>query len=166
MSQSFANKNENGEHRDSSEELSSGVTLENILQTMTQNFKKIQESLDLLVHGQAMILSTVMFLANNVQPAQEDTSEDMDQSERQLPVETVMPATPPPTPSASPKKTDEVDLEATGCSPTIKCADCGEEFVRKKSFESITHHAKTTSCRPFQCSECKQLYKTVSAFTL
>lgn len=160
MSQSSANNNDR-ERRDSSHELSSEVTLESIQQTMTQNFAKIFETLDLIIHGQAMMLSAIMFFSNNNQPMQEETP-DMDQNgfQQQHPVEM-----PPSPPISSPSKSvpDDLDQLGTGSSPTVRCADCGQAFIRKKSNESITHHAKNTPCKPFQCGECKHLFKTVSS---
>jgi hypothetical protein len=164
MSNSQENIN-NQEHHDSSQALSSEVTLESIHQTMTQNFTKIFETLEFLVHGQALLFGNLMLLVNNGMPMQEAPAEmdpDGFYNEPQHPVEIELPPTPTTPASSSP-----IESEATstnGKHPPVKCADCGKIFIRNSLTGSISHHATNSLCRPFQCSVCKSLFKTVSFF--
>lgn len=50
---------------------------------------------------------------------------------------------------------------STPRSAEILCHDCGKTFVRRSTTDSISKHAKETTCRPFQCQVCKKLFKRV-----
>jgi hypothetical protein len=43
----------------------------------------------------------------------------------------------------------------------VICADCKKVFVRGSLTDSITKHAKETSCKPFGCSFCPKHFKKV-----
>lgn len=162
MSQDTGNTIENRQLRDSSEILSSDVTLEGISLQMTQNFAKIFETLDLLIHGQALIFGNLMMLLNNGQQLPEQTSNtDPDEFQRDIHPQQQHPVALPPSPELS-ETSENGNLTVNETSPFVRCAECGQTFIRNKSNESITHHANTTTCRPFQCCVCKKLFKTVS----
>jgi hypothetical protein len=129
---------------------------------MTQNFAKIFETLNFLMHGQAELYENLMLLVNNGIPMQEARAEmdpDGFYNEPQHPVEIELPPTPTTPGSSSP-----IESEATstnGKHPPVKCADCGKIFIRNSPTGSISHHATNSLCRPFQCSVCNRRFKKV-----
>lgn len=170
MSQSTDINNNSQKLHDSDRELSSEVTLESIQKTMTENFEKIFETLALLVHGQAMLFGNVLLLSQTDRSLQETATEINQESlnnkiqQQQHPVELPLsPALSSPNESSTTFTFSKpvIAENLTPGSSQSQCAECGMVFTRK-SHDSISHHAKTTTCRPYQCSICKQLFKQVS----
>lgn len=176
MSQSFIEE-QLQELRDSTQELMMDPSTENVMQMMSQSFEKVFNILTFIINGNALQHSLLLRLTD------ENTSEAVGtelvqnyitavsqkgiapKQAEQHPVATSARARSESVESSvSSLHSNASSFKSTSDSKEVICDECGKIFSRGSQTDSITKHAKETSCKPFGCPYCDKNYKDVSYF--
>lgn len=149
-----------------SQTTSQGVTLERIHQDMLQNFERIHNAMDHIVQGNVLIVRNLLQLLEGSKSTQEEIGTEVAQQVLQKCDQnrTILPSKPSSVASSTSCATSnpETALDLSANKKIVTCAECGRAFVFGSISDSITKHAKETTCRPFGCSECRRCFKKVS----
>lgn len=150
-----------GENQEAAQE----VTVAQVYQVLTENFEKINNALQLVVHSNSLILANLIQLLDSRYVP--DVGQDVVQTYLQdIDQEDLMPSPSVTSMASSSRPSTSVSSEA-GTSrktahTTMICAECGKVFIRGSCADSITKHAKEAPCRPYGCAYCSRVFKKVS----
>lgn len=141
-------------------------TNEDIMQLLTINFEKIDEKLNFLAQGSAVIFGQLIHLINAENAPETLIGHDVVQGYLDT-VEEEDTLNPMPSTSSMALSSRSTSSEAgssrkSSAITNVICADCKKVFVRGSLTDSITKHAKETSCKPFGCGFCLKLFKKVN----